>query len=271
MLTIRSRAPAREHALVLGVLLALAAACWVLLVREAGAGRGMGGAAAMGSMGGMQRGGSALTMGMGAALFMAMWVAMMVAMMFPTAAPMILAFATVQTRKRGSGGSGVPTWLFVAGYLLVWTALGLLAYALAIGAGHAAGRSAWFAANGARIGGVLLIAAGLYQITPLKRACLTTCRTPWQFILTSWRDGRAGAFRMGVVHGAYCTGCCWLLFLILFPLGIMNVAAMAVITALIYAEKSMTIGVPASRLAAGVLVAYGALVVVVPGVLPTAV
>ena len=94
-------------------------------------------------------------------------------------------------------------------------------------------------ATAARIGGAVVIAAGIYQLTPLKDLCLSKCRTPITFIMTSWRDGTAGALRMGLLHGAYCLGCCWLLFAILFPLGIMNIGAMAGITLIIFAEKTL--------------------------------
>jgi predicted metal-binding membrane protein len=219
-------------------------------------------------MGGHGMATRAPTMGMGAALFLGMWVAMMVAMMFPTAAPMVLTFAAVQAGKRQRGQAAVPTWIFVGGYLLVWTALGVLAFALAAGAERLALTSAWLATHAARLGGVLLLVAGLYQLSPLKHACLAKCRTPLQFVLTSWRDGHGGALRMGLAHGIYCVGCCWLLFAILFPLGIMNVAAMALVTTLVYAEKSWPAGRAISRAAAAVLIAYGALVIVLPGALP---
>jgi predicted metal-binding membrane protein len=124
-------------------------------------------------------------------------------------------------------------------------------------------------ANGARLGGAVLVAAGLYQLSPLKRRCLSACRSPLQFLLGSWREGYRGAFRMGLEHGAYCLGCCWLLFVILFPLGVMNVAAMATLTLLIFAEKVLPIGRQIGRIAAMALIAYGVLVVVVPTVLPT--
>jgi predicted metal-binding membrane protein len=94
----------------------------------------------------------------------------------------------------------------------------------------------------ARIGGAVLVAAGLYQLSPLKDLCLSQCRTPVGFIMTSWRDGILGALRMGLRHGAYCLGCCWLLFAILFPLGMMNIAAMAAVTALVFAEKTLPWG-----------------------------
>jgi predicted metal-binding membrane protein len=100
--------------------------------------------------------------------------------------------------------------------------------------------------------------------------CLSKCRTPLQFILGSWRDGYGGAFRMGFVHGAYCLGCCWFLFVLLFPLGIMNIAVMALLTALIYAEKSFPLGRQISQLAGVALIVYGVIVICVPAALPAA-
>ncbi|HEX6108185.1 MAG TPA: DUF2182 domain-containing protein, partial [Ktedonobacteraceae bacterium] len=127
----------------------------------------------------------------------------------------------------------------------------------------------WLMANAARIGGGVLVLAGLYQLSPLKRSCLAKCRTPLDFILGSWREGYIGSFRMGLEHGLYCLGCCWLLFVIFFPLGMMNVAVLAVVTVLIFAEKSLPLGQRVAQLAALALIAYGVLVVVVPGALPT--
>jgi predicted metal-binding membrane protein len=120
-----------------------------------------------------------LTMDMGVPLFLAIWVAMMVAMMFPTAAPMILTFAKVQQGKQQRGKPYVPTWVFVGAYLAIWTAFGALAYAAALGATELAGNSMWVMDNAARIGGGVLILAGLYQVSPLKNICLSKCRTPW--------------------------------------------------------------------------------------------
>ena len=204
-----------QRNVILGLLLALAAAAWALLAWQ-GAGSDMDMAMA------------SPTMGMRAPLFLAIWVVMMVAMMFPTAAPMILTFHKVQASKRQRGEAFVATWVFVAAYMLVWTLSGVAAYAGALAAEAVAARAALSPATAARIGGAVLVAAGLYQLTPLKDLCLSKCRTPISFIMTSWRDGAAGALRMGLLHGAYCLGCCWLLFVILFPLGIMNIAAMAV-------------------------------------------
>lgn len=240
-----------ERNLILGSLLALAAAAWALLAWQA-----------------QQPMAMTPTAGMTGPLFLAMWVAMMVAIMFPTAAPMILTFATVQRGKRERGQAFVPSWIFVGAYLLVWTVFGIVAYAAAVAAEAIALQSMWVVENAGRIGGGLLIVAGLYQLSPLKTACLNKCRTPLSFIMTSWRDGRAGAFRMGLEHGWYCMGCCWLLFLILFPLGVMNIAAMILLTALIFAEKALPVGLRVAQGAAVALVLYGALVVVMPEFLP---
>src|SRR5438067_8730190 len=173
----------RERNLILAALLVLAAAAWALLVWQAGSPDAMG---------------TGPTMGLAAPLFLAIWVAMMVAMMFPTSAPMILMFARVQASRRQQGAVFVPTWVFVGAYLIVWTAFGALAFAVAVGAEQAGDRVPWLMGNAARIGGVLPVLAGLYQLSPLKRACLAKCRSPLSFILNSWRDGRGGAFRMGL-------------------------------------------------------------------------
>jgi predicted metal-binding membrane protein len=248
------RGRALQQHLVLALLLGFAVAGWVLLVWP-WPWNGM----AMASP----------TMGMGVALFLAVWIAMMVAMMFPTAAPMILTFHRMQAGKRARGQAFVATWVFVTGYLLVWTASGLLAYTGALAAEVIAARVSLSMEAAARIGGAILVAAGLYQLTPLKDRCLAKCRTPLGFIMTSWREGIGGAFVMGVEHGLWCLGCCWLLFVILFPLGLMNVTAMALITLLIFAEKTAPWGRPVVRVAAMVLVLYGGGVLLAPSLLPT--
>jgi predicted metal-binding membrane protein len=242
--------------LILGSLLVLAAAAWAVLVWQS-------------SMADTEQMENMLTMDMGAPLFLAIWVAMMVAMMFPTAAPMILTFAKVQARKQQTGKPYVPTWVFVSSYLAIWTAFGALAYAAALGATELADNSMWVMANAARVGGGVLILAGLYQLSPVKNICLSKCRAPMAFILTSWRNGYGGALRMGFEHGLHCLGCCWLFFVIVFPLGMMNVAVLAAIVVLIFAEKSLPFGHQARQLAAAALMTYGALVMFVPGALPT--
>jgi predicted metal-binding membrane protein len=248
---------ARARAIILGALLLLAAAAWAVLAWQS-------------SMTGMDDVENMLTMDMGAPLFLAIWMAMMVAMMFPTAAPMILTFASVQQTKQKKGKPYVPTWVFVASYLAIWMTFGALAYVVALGATELADDSMWVMDNASRIGAGILIVAGLYQLSPLKNICLSKCRAPMSFILTSWRDGHSGALRMGLEHGLYCLGCCWLFFVIVFPLGMMNVAILAVIVLLIFAEKSLPFGHRASQVAAAVLVGYGTFVMLMPDALPTA-
>jgi predicted metal-binding membrane protein len=244
----------RERNLLLALLGALALLGWALVLWQS--------MAMSGEM-------ASPTMGLDAPLFLATWIAMMVAMMFPTAAPMILTFASVSAGKRARGQAYVPTWVFVGAYLLVWTAFGVAAYLLALGAQAVSTASPWLMANAARLGGGILVLAGLYQLSPLKWACLWRCRTPLTWVLHSWRDGYGGAFRMGLEHGLYCLGCCWLLFVLLFPLGIMNVGAMAALTALIFAEKSLPHGRRIGQVAGLALLAYGGLVLLVPELLPT--
>jgi predicted metal-binding membrane protein len=194
---------------------------------------------------------------------------MMIAMMFPSAAPMTLMFARVAHGKGSQGQPFVPAWVFVAGYLAVWTGFGLIAYLLAAGLSALAMGSEAVVMAAPRLGGAVLVLAGLYQLSPLKHVCLKKCRSPFEFIATSWREGYGGALRMGVEHGAYCAGCCWMLMAILFPLGMMNVAMLALVALLIFAEMVWVLGVQASRVAAAALIVFGLVVVVMPGALPT--
>jgi predicted metal-binding membrane protein len=248
---------ARARALILGSLLVLAAVAWAVLVWQS-------------SMTDMDDVNNMLTMDMGALLFLAIWMAMMVAMMFPTAAPMVLTFASAQQNKQQMGKPYVATWIFVSAYLGIWMTFGAIAYVAALGATELADGSMWVMDNAARIGGAVLVLAGLYQLSPLKNTCRSKCRAPMSFVLTSWHDGYGGALRMGLEHGLYCLGCCWLFFVIVFPLGMMNVAILAAIVLLIFAEKSLPFGHRASQLGAAALVAYGTLVMLVPDALPTA-
>ncbi len=201
-------------------------------------------------------------------LFLLAWVAMMIAMMFPTAAPMILMFGRVAAGKQQRAQPFVPTWVFVSAYLVVWLGFGVVAYAADAGLSALATPSPWLMANATGLGGTVLVVGGLYQLSPLKSLCLTKCRSPLSFLLTKWRDGYGGAFVMGLRHGAYCLGCCWLLFAILFPLGLMNIAAMVGLTLLIFAEKSLAWGSAIARVAGVALVGYGAIVLVTGQGLP---
>jgi len=200
--------------------------------------------------------------------FLGLWVTMMAAMMLPSALPMVLLFARVSQGKRERGGSAPPTALFAASYLAVWTVYGVGAFALyrGIHAGHF-GFLAW-SRDGAYVAGAAVALAGLYELTPLKRACLRHCRGPMHFVLGGWRDGAAGALRMGVEHGGYCVGCCWGLMVILFSLGVMSLAWMGIVAALIFAQKVLPGGDRAQPLLAVALVGLGAWIALDPGSVP---
>jgi predicted metal-binding membrane protein len=261
----RERGPLAAPRIIIPVsLAALAVIGWIVVIRQAAADPSM-------PMHGEDAMGLDLTMGMTAPLFLSMWIAMMVAMMFPAAAPMILLFDRIERGKRDAGRSYVPTAYFVGAYVAVWSAFGAFAFAFAFGVDRLAADTDWVAGNWARVAGFLLVAAGLYQLTPLKQVCLSKCQTPMSFLMTSWRNGKRGAIQMGLVHGGYCLGCCWLLFVVLVPLGVMNIAAMIVITLLVFGEKCLPVGNRLARVAALVLVVYGLVVAVVPSALPTTV
>jgi predicted metal-binding membrane protein len=171
--------------------------------------------------------------------FLSIWVVMMAAMMLPTVTPMVLAYRAVQHERHRRGARANPgdTALLLAGYLVVWAAAGLLGYAL-LEAGRSldGGLFAWDRAGRFTAAGVIA-AAALYQLTPSKKACLSRCRSRRAFLLEGWRDGREGALRIGMEHGAWCLGCCWALMAALFALGAMSVGWMALISVLIAAER----------------------------------
>lgn len=195
------------------------------------------------------------------ALTAAMWGAMMVAMMAPSAAPAILLYGQVHRRAVANGQAAevAPAWAFAAGYLLVWLGFSLAAAILywgleradLISAATMGSRSRWLSAT-------VLAAAGLYQLSPLQGACLSHCRSPAAFLSRHWRPGALGAVRLGVVHGAYCLGCCWLLMALLFVGGVMNLAWIAALTLLVLAQKLAPGGPWVARAAGVALLAWGA-------------
>ena len=197
---------------------------------------------------------------MSARHFLADWVIMMVAMMFPTVAVMVLAFNKAQGVRRPDEAF-VSTWLFVTAYLLIWAAAGVAAYAGVRFAESAAMHSGLGSAAAAQVGGAVVLVAGLYQFSPPKEICLSECRTPID--KTTWHNDKVGSFHMGLLHGVYCLGCNWLLFAALFPLG-MTIGAMAVITLVILAEKTLPWPTAASYTAGVMLVLYGALIIASP-------
>ncbi|MFY9580156.1 MAG: DUF2182 domain-containing protein [Gaiellaceae bacterium] len=200
--------------------------------------------------------------------FVGIWVTMMAAMMLPSVAPMVLLFDRVSAEKARRDLPYVPTWIFAASYLAVWTVYGLGAYALYRGvrALHL-GFLNWDR-GGPYVAGALIGLAGLYELTPLKEVCLRHCRSPMHFVLSGWREGVSGAWRMGAEHGAYCVGCCWGLMVVLFALGVMSLFWMAVVAALIFAQKVLPYGDRLSRVFAVAFVAFGIWLAAAPGTVP---
>jgi predicted metal-binding membrane protein len=242
----------RRSAAVAAVLLAGALAAWIVTVERM---RGMdaGPGTDLGTLG----------------WYLGIWVTMMAAMMLPSVAPMVLTFARVSRERRRRGqADAVPTSIFVAGYLGVWTLYGLVAYGLfrlvrALGTDFLS----WHRA-GQYVAGGAVAAAGLYQLTPLKAVCLRHCRGPLHFILGGWRPGRIGALWMGMEHGLFCVGCCWGLMVALFAVGVMSLFWMAVVAALIFAEKLLPFGMRLPSVFAVLLVALGIWIMAAPDSVP---
>ena len=244
----------RDRAIVLGSLAGIALLAWLYLLRQAGGMAEMAKHAAMGMMPQTQPWG--LVDGL---LLFVMWAVMMLAMMVPSAAPMLLMFAVINRRRAEQHGPVVRTWSFLLGYLIVWTAYSGLA-ALAQWTLHGVALlSPMMVSTSRSLGGGLLVAAGVYQMTPLKRACLTTCRSPVSFLMTEWREGHAGAVVMGLRHGLYCVGCCWALMALLFVAGVMNLVWIAALAILVMLEKIVPGGPRLSVLTGTALVVAGAL------------
>lgn len=189
-----------------------------------------------------------------------MWAVMMVGMMSASATPVLLLFADMHAR-RAERGLPMAVLLFGLGYITVWLGFSASA-ALAQWALHeAALLSSNMAASSPRLAGVILIAAGAYQLTPAKGACLTQCQSPLGFLMSNWRDGARGALQMGLRHGVYCLGCCWALMCVLFAVGVMNLAWVAVLTAFILIEKVGPTGARVARVGGVTMAAFGVLLV----------
>ena len=191
------------------------------------------------------------------ALNIAIWWIMMIGMMLPSAMPMVLVFAAANRRRRVRGGAFVPTAVFAVGYLIAWAVFGLAATFSEWGLEQAALVSPATQRVGPTLGAGIVIAAGLYQLTPLKHACLAHCRSPLDFVLNHWREGAAGAVRMGLEHGFYCIGCCWVLMALLFAVGVMNLLWMAALTAFVLIEKLVPAGQWIARVSGLLLLGFG--------------
>ena len=237
----------------IGLLIALAAVAWVITSDQ---------------MTGMDAGPGTDPGTLG--FFIGVWVVMMAAMMFPSIAPMVVMHARIQEgrRERGQPVAIGATALFVGGYLVAWTAAGLVGYGLyQLGSAATGDFFSWDNA-GPYLAGGLILAAAVYQLTPLKDVCLRHCRSPLMFLMTHWRPGRLGGLRMGVIHGGWCVGCCWALMGALFALGVMSLGWMAFIAALIAVEKLLPWKALANRGIAVLLLVLGLAVAFTPATVP---
>jgi predicted metal-binding membrane protein len=242
----------RDRQVVIAALVFVAGLAWAYTLAGAGMPHGVGGA---------------LTASMPwsplhAALVFLMWWIMMVAMMVPSAAPMVLLFAAIDRKRQAGRTPFGPTWVFLGGYLAAWGGFSLAATLAQWALERSALLSPMMSSASPVFAAGLLVAAGLYQLTPLKRACLRHCRNPIMFLTARWRPGAAGAARMGLDHGAYCVGCCWFLMALLFVGGVMNVVWIAVIAAYVLIEKLVARDRWLSRAVGLALVAWGAVVLV---------
>ena len=191
-------------------------------------------------------------------LMFVMWAVMMVAMMVPSAAPMLLLFASVNRKRRLESRPFVPTSVFLSGYLAVWTAFALLATLGNWGLHQASLLTSMMGGSSSGyLGGGLLMVAGAFQWSQLKYACLTHCRSPLSFLMSDWREGTRGALMMGLVHGRYCLGCCWILMALLFVLGVMNLVWIAALAAFVLAEKVVPAGNKVSKVTGVLLIGWG--------------
>jgi predicted metal-binding membrane protein len=186
-----------------------------------------------------------------------MWTVMMIAMMLPSALPFVFAFGAEHRRRRARNLPFVPAGVFLFGYFATWTAFSAVAALIQQALHRSALLSPMMTATSSVFVSGILIAAGVYQWTPYKEACLRHCRTPLSFLLSDWREGSLGAFRMGIDHGLFCLGCCWLLMALPFAAGVMNLAWMAAITVFILIEKAAPGGPWFGRIGGAALVGVG--------------
>lgn len=241
----------RDRALVLGALAVVAALAWLYLIDMA----------RMMPVGESMAGMRAVSWDLDYFIMMfVMWAIMMTGMMIPSAAPVILLHAAIQRRREG-GRPYLATALFVLGYLVAWTGFSLAAVLLQWGLSEAALLSPAMVSTSSLLAGAVFLAAGLYQWTPLKDVCLKHCRSPVHFLVRRHSSGRFAPLRMGIEHGAYCVGCCWVLMLLLFALGVMNLIWVAAIAIFVLVEKVLPRGIAVGRLSGGLMIASGALLI----------
>jgi predicted metal-binding membrane protein len=265
----RGGAVRRDTAVVIGAMVLLSALAWVYLVWMPvdGMARGIL-ARSRESMGSMPMDMDSMSMDMPSTLmdvsgwaaslplFVTMWIVMMVAMMFPAVSPVVLLF---DRWRRGRQRSVATTIAFVAGYLIIWSVAGVFAFAAIVALDLQIDSST----TAVRVGGAVLVVAGIYQLTPLKTVCLTQCRSPLSLIMEHAQllgEGVRGPLQVGIKHGGWCIGCCWALMAVLIALGVMHLGWMAAVAAVILAEKILPGGSTTSRVIGGLLLVAGAAV-----------
>lgn len=250
--------PSTGHPIVVWVvLLILAAAGWAVIVFQARSMTGMSGMAGMGGMAGMSGMSHMPSTSSPPGPFLLAWVAMMVAMMFPSVVPTVATFAAVGHVRRLVGERLAPAWVFLLGYLAVWSMFGAGAYLLSLIVPDVSMTGLGVQAASPIVAGLILIFAGAYQLSRWKGSFLEHCRSPQAFLQQGWRDGAAGAFRLGLDHGAQCVGCCGGLMLILLAVGLMNLGWMVVLAAVFFAEKVAPHGPLAGKLAGAAIFITG--------------
>ena len=240
-----------DRLIVVGALAGVVVLSWIYIL--AGAGMNMdAGAGGVGMME-MQTAWTPAYFG----VMVVMWWVMMMAMMLPSVVPMVLLFAAVSRKNREAERAHVPAAVFAGGYVAAWAGFSLAATLLQGWLEHLALLSPIMASNTALLGAGLLIAAGIYQVTPLKHACLRHCRTPLDFLGRRWRQGARGAFTMGLEHGLFCLGCCWVLMGLLFYGGVMNLWWIAGLAAYVLFEKLAPAGHWIGRFGGAALILWG--------------
>ncbi len=244
-----------ERLIIVASLVLIIALAWVYLASFDMAAGGSGDMAGMEAMDDMAM--APLSFG----LLAAMWIVMMIGMMLPSAAPMILMAARIGKAKAEGGGPAFATAMFVLGYGLAWTGFSLIAAAAQVGLQEGMLSGDWAIRHGSIAGGVLL-AAGFYQWTPLKRVCLAKCRSPVGFFFSHWRPGALGALGMGARHGLFCLGCCWLLMALLFVAGVMALPWVAALAGLVLLEKLAPRGEWIARLGGVAMIGAGIYIII---------
>jgi len=211
----------------------------------------------MDSMDSMDMGAPMPSVGHQFLLAFAMWAAMMVGMMVPSATPMVAAFSEWTRRGLDPGRRPAAVASFLAGYLIIWWGFSLVAAGVQVSLDRIGMLTSMGAVGRPAVAGTLLVIAGLFQLSPWKESCLRACRTPFGFLVAEWRDGARGALTMGIRHGAFCLGCCWLLMTVLFVVGTMHLGWMAVIAVFVLAEKVAPRRLPIGRAGAALLIGWG--------------